>query len=77
MAITMTNLGNAYGALGDFAKQRDLLERALKINEAYFGENHKNVAISLTNLGNAYGAVGDAGKQRDLLERALKINEAY
>ena len=71
------NLGNAYGALGDAAKQRDLLERALKIKEACFGEDHKEVAITLGSLGNAYGALGDAAKQRDLLERALKIKEAY
>ena len=77
MAITLTNLGNAHGALGDAAKQRDLLERALKIEEAYFGQDHKEVAITLTNLGNAYGDLGDAAKQRDLLERALKIKEAY
>ena len=71
------NLGNAYGDLGDAATQRDLLERALKIQEAYFGEDHKEVAIILANLGNAYGDLGDAAKRRDLLERALKIQEAY
>ena len=77
VAITLVNLGNAYGDLGDAAKRRDLLERALKIKEAYFGEDHKEVAITLANLGNAYGDLGDAAKQRDLLERALKIQEAY
>ena len=73
----MGNLGNAYGDLGDAAKERELLERALKIDEAYFGEDHKEVAITLTNLGNAYGDLGDAAKERELLERALKILEAY
>ena len=33
VAITLVNLGNAYGDLGDAAKKRDLLERALAINE--------------------------------------------
>ena len=74
---TLANLGIAYGDLGDAAKKRDLLERALKIEEACFGQDHKRVAIILTNLGNAYGNLGDAAKQRDLLERALKIREAY
>ena len=74
---TLGNLGSAYGDLGDAAKKRDLLERALKIKEAYFGEDRKEVAITLVNLGNAYGDLGDAAKQRDLLERALKIKEAY
>ena len=74
---TLMNLGNAYGALGYAAKNRDLLERALKILEAYFGEDHKDVAITLHSLGNAYGHLGNAAKKRDLLERALKIEEAY
>ena len=49
----------------------------MKIKEAYFGGDHKEVAITLMNLGNAYGSLGDAAKQRELLERALKIDEAY
>ena len=73
----LRHLGNAYADLGDAAKQRDLLERALKIQEAYLGEDHKEVAITLRHLGSAYGDLRDAAKQRDLLERALKIQEAY
>ena len=73
----LISLGNAYGDLGDAAKQRDLLERALKIQEAYYRKDHKEVAITLTNLGNTYGALGDTAKKRDLLERALKIIEAH
>ena len=30
-AATLGNLGNAYGRLGDRAKQRDLLERAARL----------------------------------------------
>ena len=73
----LTNLGNACGKLGDAAKQRYLLERALKIQETYFGKDHFEVATTLISLGNACGKLGDAAKQRDLLERALKIQEAY
>ena len=36
-AATLTNLGNAYGDLGYAAKQRDLLERALEIEEREYG----------------------------------------
>ena len=73
----LTNLGSAYGDLGDAAKMRDLLERALRIMEAYYGKDHIEVAKTLFNLGNAYGGLGDAAKMRDLLERALRIIEAY
>eukprot|EP00971_Amphidinium_carterae_P057428 1135365-Amphidinium_carterae.1 len=77
MAITLTNLGNAYGDLGDAHKQRDYLERALRIKESHYGEDRPEVAITLTNLGNAYGSLGDAFKMRDCLERALRIKESH
>ena len=77
MAITLASLGYAYGYLGDAPKHRDLLERALKIKEAYFGEDHHEVVITLMNLGIAYGNLGNIAKERDLLERALKMFEAH
>ena len=51
----LMNLGNAYGALGDPAKSRDVLERALAIEERAYGRDHTNVAFTLWNLGIAYG----------------------
>ena len=51
MAITLTNLGIAYGELGDHAKKRDVLERALAIKERAYGRDHAQVATTLTNLG--------------------------
>lgn len=75
VAVILTNLGNAYGDLGDAAKKRDLLERALSIKEQEYGPDHRELGITLTNLGNAYGALGDATRKRDLLERALAIME--
>ena len=75
VAITLGNLGNAYGDLGDHAKTRDMLERALAIKERAYGRDHPEVAITLTNLGNAYGSLGDHAKKRDVLERALAIDE--
>eukprot|EP00971_Amphidinium_carterae_P108347 2145209-Amphidinium_carterae.1 len=40
VAITLTNLGNAYGHLGDHSKKRDFLEKALRIEEAHYGPEH-------------------------------------
>ncbi len=77
VAVTLTNLGNAYGALGDYKQQKELLERALKIQETHCGKECVSVASTLTNLGNAYGALGDAKQQKELLERALKIKEVH
>jgi tetratricopeptide (TPR) repeat protein len=43
VAVTLTNLGNAYGSLGDAQKSRELLERALVIKEKHYGLDHPNV----------------------------------
>ena len=74
-AKMLRDLGGAYGDLGDHAKARDVLERALAIDERAYGRDHPNVARTLNNLGNAYGDLGDQAKKRDMLERALAINE--
>ena len=73
----LSNLGNAEGSLGNPAKRKELLERALKIEEGFYGQDHLQVAKPLTNLGNAEGDLGNAAQQKELLERALKIFEGF
>jgi hypothetical protein len=70
-------LTDAYGALGCAKEQKILLERALKIQEAYYGKEHVVVARTLVNLGNAYGDLGNVREKKILLKRALKIQEAH
>jgi tetratricopeptide (TPR) repeat protein len=53
VAPTLTNIGKAYGSLGDAQKSREFLERALAIKEKHYGLDHPNVAVTLANLGNA------------------------
>ena len=53
--------------------KKDLLERALKIQEKHYGEDHFELAVTLGNLGCAYGELGDHNKEKDLLERALEM----
>jgi ankyrin repeat protein len=77
VATTLTNLGNAYGDLGDNAKKRDMLERALAIKERAYGPDHVALAITLWNLADANGDLGDTVKQREILERGLAINESF
>ena len=73
--VALFNLGCAYMGLGDYAKQRDVLERALPIYECEHGSNSAKVAGLLVNLGSAYCRLGDYAKQREFLERALPIFE--
>ena len=77
MATTLKNLTVAYGKLGDHTNQRDLLEEALKIEEAHYGKEHFEVAKTLNNLAMAHGKLGDHTRERDLLEQALKINQEH
>ena len=74
--IVLRNLGNAEGRLGNAAREKDLLERALKIFEGFYGQNHPEVAITLTRLGTAEG-LGNAARRKELLELALNITEGF
>ena len=58
VATILTNLGNAYGDLGDPQMKRDLLAEALHIQEREYGTEHREVAITLANLGCAHGDLG-------------------
>ena len=43
MPQVLGNLGIAYGALGDAPRKRELLERALRIEERVYGPDHPEV----------------------------------
>eukprot|EP00937_MAST-01D_sp_MAST-1D-sp2_P002609 g2609.t1 len=82
-SLTEGKLGNSTAAveaferdLGDAAKAKTLLERALAIEEAAYRADHQEVAITLGNLGTACFKLGDAAEAKALLERALAIKEA-
>ena len=47
VAHTLMNLAMAYSRLGDHNKEKNLLERALEIEEQHFGEAHFEVAKTL------------------------------
>jgi Tfp pilus assembly protein PilF len=60
---------------GEPGKARELLERALAIEEHAYGPDHPEVAITLHNLGIVWRQLGEPGKARELYERALPIEE--
>eukprot|EP00971_Amphidinium_carterae_P095447 1888489-Amphidinium_carterae.2 len=70
------NLGNAYGNLRDSTKQRDYLERALRMQESHYGPEHPEVAVTLYNLAVASERDGDLASAREQVKRALHIFEA-
>ncbi len=48
------------GASATPPHSRELLDRALVIQERDFGPDHREVAVTLMSLGNAYGNLGGA-----------------
>ena len=63
--------------LGQYDKAKEVLERALKIKEQHYGQEHFEVVKTLTNLGSTYRELKDYEKARDVLEQALKIKEQH
>ncbi|MBI3912798.1 MAG: tetratricopeptide repeat protein [Chloroflexi bacterium] len=58
-----------------FADAKQLLERALAIDEAAFGPNHPKVAAAVNNLGCVLQDLGDLAGARKHFERSLAIWE--
>merc|ERR1712050_624714 len=77
VAITLTNLGSAYGDLGDAATSRDLLERSLRIKEREFGRMHVSSAVARTNLAIALRACGELRAAIEQMQTALRAFETH
>jgi len=68
VASTLLLLAKAHDHLGDYARQKELVERAMELQGA-------PTARALVSLANAHGALGDAKQKCTVLERALAIEE--
>src|SRR5690349_7457685 len=77
MATWLLGLGNVYLQLGKLQEARGYYERALKIKEQHYGQDHIQTAASLGGLGNVYLQLGKLPEARAYYERALKIKEQH
>jgi len=77
LAAVLHDIGFVLSQLGEYAKQKQLFERALKIKEAHYGADHSSTNISLANLSTAYLSLGEYEKAKQLLERVLIIRETH
>ncbi|MGH9934765.1 MAG: FxSxx-COOH system tetratricopeptide repeat protein [Blastocatellia bacterium] len=59
--------------LAQYPKAREIVERALQIDEAAFGSDHPSVAIDVNNLASVLQDLGDLAQARKLYERSLAI----
>ena len=63
--ITLKNIGNAWGDLGDYEIQRDLLTQALEIFEKYYGKVHPYTKRLNIHLNTSSGSWIDHWNQKD------------
>lgn len=72
----LNQMGLYYQGRARYAEARQTYERALRIYESAFGENHAWVAAAVSNVGSVLRALGDLAQARKFFERSLRINEA-
>jgi tetratricopeptide (TPR) repeat protein len=77
VAITLTNLGNAYGSLGDYGKKKELLERVLVIKERKNDPDHVEVARTLNSIGWAAWEFSDSLFGEPLLSKGVAILRSH
>jgi CHAT domain-containing protein len=72
-ANLLSNLGNTYRVLGDYAQAEQLHKRALAIFEKTLGPDHPWTAVSLDALGATYQDTGAYSMAATTYERAVAI----
>ena len=69
----MSYLGIAFGDLGDYPKQKELLERAYTITKNEFGPRHTRLAHVCIGLAKAYGGLKEGVRQQGHAQVACDI----
>jgi tetratricopeptide (TPR) repeat protein len=69
------NLATVLKVLGDYAGAKALLEKALRSDEANFGENHPTTSVRYSNLATVLQVLGDYAGAKALLEKATRSDE--
>ena len=72
----LCNLGNLLRNAGELDAAREMLEKALSIDEAAYGRVHPDVARDCEAMALLLERIGDLPVARELLERALSIDES-
>jgi CHAT domain-containing protein/Tfp pilus assembly protein PilF len=75
-AAVLTQLGQIYYEMGQYAKTEPLYRRGLQITELRLGKDHVNVAAAANDLAAALAALGQYPAAEPLYRRALGIREA-
>ncbi|MFC4309620.1 tetratricopeptide repeat protein [Steroidobacter flavus] len=76
-ATLMDTIGTVYLGLGQLDRAQPLIEQALSIRRARFGEDNIDVGRSLFNLNRIYGERGDLVKAEQLARSSLALAEKH
>ena len=75
VGVTLGLMADAHGHFGEYRKQKEVSERALKIEEEAFGTKSPKLCPSLTTLAAAHRSLGNYHQQKEILERVLTIDQ--
>ncbi len=75
LAIPLTNLGQVYSHLSEYAKAEAADLQALGIAEKVLGPQDPELASFLSNLASVYSQQSEYAKAEPLLERVLRVDE--
>jgi tetratricopeptide (TPR) repeat protein len=75
-AGTLSVLGAAHQALGQYGPARDRLTEMMKVLEAEFGKQHPQVALALNNLARVHKSARQLDEALKLYQKALAMLEA-
>ncbi|MEL6652005.1 MAG: tetratricopeptide repeat protein, partial [Bacteroidota bacterium] len=73
LAITLSNIGTYYNAVGDFEKSVSFAERALEIDKNNMGPTSFEFGIRAMNLGSTYSEWGAISNNIDLMTKGHKL----
>jgi tetratricopeptide (TPR) repeat protein len=74
VAVTLSELGRSYGALGQADRAESLAREALELRRSVLGEVHRETATSMGDLGLMLWQRGDLAGAEPLLRRSLEIS---
>jgi len=75
VAIDYNNIGIVHSSQGNYSKALEFFQKALKIDEKVFGNEHPMVAIRYINIGFVYYSQGDYFRALEYYHKALKIQK--
>lgn len=76
-ATLHSNVATILKALGELGEAREMMVRAIAIEEEHFAADHPTLAVSYSNLATILKALGELREARKMITRAIAIEEKH